>query len=186
MKKVIYPVIICFCIFLVLAVFQITGTGDGQTSGSEAFETASETASDSEESAAKSDSQRWQINEIKGEETSFITSAADLYATFGYGWFQCKKSGDYRFYPDGNLYDSCYSGGDHTLVWKVFILEEPFSDTPTGIPYVGEQVRNYIEGEYIEKGSYIVIYCDQNVKTYGLNQSGDEAAQFVCEFQEEL
>ncbi|MCM1498147.1 MAG: hypothetical protein NC124_06725 [Clostridium sp.] len=127
---------------------------------------------------------QWQITEIEGEEARFVTNAAELYESTGYGWFRCKKAGFYNFYAAGNLYDS-YDPGEGQLDWQLYLLDEPFNDTPSGIPFVAERMMSYEEGVYIEEGQYIVVYCPQNGKTYGLDYAGDETAQFVCEFDSE-
>lgn len=129
------------------------------------------------------DSNSWEIVEIEGEDDSFVTSAADLYDTGGYGWYECQTSGYYYFNSMGNIYDNKSPRKEERLVWKVFITDEPLYETPTGIPANWERLYKHADGAYIEAGQYIIVSCSQNSKSYGYGLSGDDEALFTGELR---
>ena len=124
----------------------------------------------------------WDFSEIHGSEEGFIVSAQNLYNEGGWGWFPCSKSGTYHFQVMGAKED-IYSPATDNLVWKVYLMEEPFIDTPRFIPQAGYEAVVIGDGSVeIEEGTYIVIYCSQNSYEYGLSSSneGDSEAFYQC------
>ena len=125
----------------------------------------------------------WDFFEIHGNEEGFIVSAQDLYNDGGWGWFSCLKSGTYHFQVMGVKEDIYSLSATHNLVWKVYLMEEPFIDTPRFIPQAGYEAVVTGDGSVeIEEGTYIVIYCSQNSYEYGLSSSygGDSEAFYQC------
>ena len=124
----------------------------------------------------------WDFSEIHGSEEGFIVSAQNMYNEGGWGWFPCSKSGTYHFQVMGAKED-IYSLAADNLVWKVYLMEEPFIDTPRFIPQAGYEAVVIGDGSVeIEEGTYIVIYCSQNSYEYGLSSSyeGDSEAFYQC------
>lgn len=124
----------------------------------------------------------WDFSEIHGSEDGFIVSAQNLYKDEGWGWFFCGKSGTYHFKVTGAKEDIYSPSADH-LVWKVYLMEEPFIDTPRFIPQAGYEAVVTGDGSVeVEEGTYIVIYCSQNAYEYGLSSSyeGDAEAFYQC------
>lgn len=145
------------------------------------IETESE-ISEAEASGANVDV-AWDFSEIHGNEEGFIVSAQDLYNDEGWGWFPCLKPGTYHFQVMGVKEDIYSLSATHNLVWKVYLMEEPFIDTPRFIPQAGYEAVVTGDGSVeIAEGTYIVIYCSQNSYEYGLSSSyeGDSEAFYQC------
>ncbi|MDE5865364.1 MAG: hypothetical protein K2H31_02015, partial [Lachnospiraceae bacterium] len=138
--------------------------------------------SEAEASGANVDA-TWDFSEIHGNEEGFIVSARDLYNDGGWGWFPCLKPGTYHFQVMGVKEDIYSLSATHNLVWKVYLMEEPFIDTPRFIPQAGYEAVVTGDGSVeIAEGTYIVIYCSQNSYEYGLSSSyeGDSEAFYQC------
>lgn len=137
--------------------------------------------SETESSGANKDA-TWDFSEIHGSEDGFIVSAQNLYNDEGWGWFPCDRSGTYHFQVMGAKED-IYSPSADYLVWKVYLMEKPFLDTPRFIPQAGYEAVVTGDGSVeVEEGTYIVIYCSQNAYEYGLSSSyeGDAEAFYQC------
>lgn len=138
--------------------------------------------SEAEAGGANADA-AWDFSEIHGSEEGFIVSAQDLYNDGGWGWFPCSKSGTYHFQAIGTEEDIYSPSAAHNLVWKVYLMEKPFTDTPRFIPQAGYEAVVTGDGSVkVEEGIYIVIYCSQNSYEYGLSSSyeGDSEAFYQC------
>ena len=137
--------------------------------------------SEPEESGVNVDA-TWDFSEIHGSEEGLIVSAQDLYNDGGWGWFPCGNSGTYQFQVMGAEEDIYSPSADH-IVWKVYLMEKPFIDTPRFIPQAGYEAVVTGDGSVeVEEGTYIVIYCSQNSYEYGLSSSyeGDSEAFYQC------
>ena len=130
----------------------------------------------------------WQCADLndkfENNSNDITVSAKDIYDALGYGWVECQKTGYYRFEATGNVYDINSPHPKESLIWQVYILDEPFTDIPNGIPSVKKHIK-LEEQQYIEKGQYIVFYCSQNVKSYGAETVGDDSAFLECHFLDE-
>lgn len=133
----------------------------------------------------------WSCSEIiaDDEDCEFQVSAYDLYMDCGYGWYECKKTGNYQFERTGTLSD-VYSEHSDDIDWKVFLLDEPFEDAPRFIAQSAEQELCGDGTVFVEKGRYIVVYCSQNVFGYGTDLDGqvfegDKEACYRCVYVEE-
>ena len=132
----------------------------------------------------------WSLKAVDAPDrgSSTTVSAKDLYVDgAGYGWFQCTKSGTYRFRREGTLEDVALETREE-IEWDVYLLAQPYNDVPRLLPQAYQAPVLIGDGDiFIKKGQYVVIYCSQNAYTYGLSGEfrGDEKAMYRCEFLKE-